>query len=390
MLKLNRLLFVTSEDEVFSDQIKPSKEQREVLVSAKNDIRDHLRPRIRAATIAVLGMDKAVTPRFRTQGSWSYKTCVQPAWNPPQEMDWDFGVYLPVSVWVDGGPPRAMAKLYFELVEGLLTDLCREKGWTLSTEKDTCIRIQLNRWAHIDVPLYAAPEDEFLQVIEKANLTASDGRNARAELVVNFDEADFSQQQWEDMVDIMMATRGGEWKASDPEAVSKWFLDRVLEHTEQLRRVCRYLKAWRDLHWPNGDGPTSVCIMVAVAQAFKPHTDRDDIALENAARTLATALRGDVYERAIDGGSEDFNKRLNALQREAAGSKAAILAGQLRTARLKSPHLVGDAIALLQEQLGKRVPYRPDLVRPDSGEESIRLVGAERVARPAVKSTSAG
>ena len=119
MLKLNRLLFATAE-EVFIDSIKPTNDQREVLFNAKNEIRDHLRPRIREATIKVLGMDKAVTPRFRTQGSWSYKTCVQPAWNPPQEMDWDFGVYLPVSVWEDGGPPHAMAKLYFKLVEGLL------------------------------------------------------------------------------------------------------------------------------------------------------------------------------------------------------------------------------------------------------------------------------
>lgn len=117
MLKLNRLLFSTAEDDVFIDRIEPSKEQRDLLFAAKNDIRDYLRPRIREATVAVLGMDKAVTPRFRTQGSWSYKTCVQPAWHPPQEMDWDFGVYLPVSVWEDGGPPHAMAKLYFKLVE---------------------------------------------------------------------------------------------------------------------------------------------------------------------------------------------------------------------------------------------------------------------------------
>lgn len=97
MLKLNRLLFATGE-EVFFDSIEPTKAHREVLFTAKNEIRDHLRARIREATIKVLGMDNAVTPRFRTQGSWSYKTCVQPAWQPPQEMDWDFGVYLPVSV----------------------------------------------------------------------------------------------------------------------------------------------------------------------------------------------------------------------------------------------------------------------------------------------------
>lgn len=390
MLKLNRLLFATTEDDVFIDRIEPSKEQRDLLFAAKNDIRDYLRPRIREATIAVLGMNKAVTPRFRTQGSWSYKTCVQPAWKPPQEMDWDFGVYLPVSVWEDGGPPHAMARLYFRLVESLLADLCKMKNWTLYTGKDTCIRVQLNSWAHIDIPLYAAPEQQFVQIVEKAALAKTITRDAREALVENFAETDLQQQQWEDMIDIMLATRAGEWKNSDPEAVSKWFLDRVIEHTEQLRRVCRYLKAWRDLHWKNSDGPTSVCIMIAVAQAFEPHPGRDDLALERAARRLAQALKHDVREVAIDGGSEDFNKRLSGMEREDAAARAEVLADRLRSARFTARHLVDDAVEIVRIQLGTRVPHRPDLVEPDGGEDAVRLVGADRVSRPVVKATSAG
>lgn len=389
MLKLNRLLFATAE-EVFIDSIEPTKNQRDMLFTAKNEIRDHLRPRIREATIKVLGMDKAVTPRFRTQGSWSYKTCVQPAWRPPQEMDWDFGVYLPVSVWEDSGPPHAMAKLYFQLVEGLLRDLCKEKGWQLYCGKDTCIRVQINDWAHIDIPLYAAPEEQFVQIVEKGAFDAARTLDAREALVANFAEEDFTQQQWEDMVDIMMATRAGEWKPSDPEEVSRWFIDRIEEHTEQLRRVCRYLKAWRDLHWKTGDGPTSVCIMIAVAQSFEPHRGRDDIALERAARTLATALKGDVREPGIAEGLEDFNKRLDEAGRQIASARAETLASQIQAARLKASYLAGDAINILRAQLGGRVPYRTDLVEPDGGEDAVRVVGADRVSRPVVKSTSAG
>lgn len=389
MLKLNRLLFATAE-EVFIDCIEPTMAQRQVLFDAKNDIRDHLRPRIREATIRVLGMDKAVTPRFRTQGSWSYKTCVQPAWNPPQEMDWDFGVYLPVSVWVDGGPPHAMAKLYFKLVDGLLQDLCNDKGWRLYSGKETCIRVQINAWAHIDIPLYAAPEAQFAQIVEKGTFVGASTMDTREALVANFAEEDFTLQQWEDMVDIMMATRAGEWKQSDPEEVSRWFIDRIEEHTEQLRRVCRYLKAWRDLHWKAGDGPTSVCIMIAVAQTFEAQRGRDDLALEKSARALAITLKGNVHEPAIAEGKEDFNKRLDADGRHEASARAATLASQLQAARLKATHLAGDAIDILRGQLGGRVPYRTDLVEPDSGEDAVRVVGADRVSRPVVKSTSAG
>ncbi|MEF8688008.1 UNVERIFIED_CONTAM: hypothetical protein NO986_11090 [Comamonas sp. A-3] len=97
-----------------------------------------------------------------------------------------------------------------------------------------------------------------------------------------------------------------------------------------------------------------------------------------------------MYELAIDGGSKDFNQQLNASQREAAGSKAAVLAEQLSTASLELIDLINDAIESLQEQLGTRASHRADLVSPDSGEGAICLVGAERVARPMVKSTSAG
>ena len=389
MLKLNRLLFATDE-EVFIDSIEPTKNQRDVLFTAKNEVRDHLRPRIREATIKVLGMDKAVTPRFRTQGSWSYKTCVQPAWHPPQEMDWDFGVYLPVSVWEDSGPPHAMAKMYFQLVEGLLRDLCKEKGWQLYSGKDTCIRVQINAWAHIDIPLYAAPEQQFAQIVEKGAFDAARTLDAREALIANFAEEDFPRQLWEDMLDIMMATRAGEWKPSDPEEISRWFIDRIEEHTEQLRRVCRYLKAWRDLHWKAGDGPTSVCIMIAVAQSFEPHLGRDDIALERAARTLSTALKGDVREPSIAEGLEDFNKRLDEAGRQAASARAETLASQMQSARLKASYLAGDAIDILRAQMGGRVPYRTDLVEPDGGENAVRVIGADRVSRPVVKSTSAG
>jgi hypothetical protein len=206
MLKLNRLLYSTVDNGVFLDQIVPTREQRAILEQAKNDIRDHLRPRIAEATKAMLGMGKAVTPKFRTQGSWRYKTCVQPAFNPPQEIDWDFGVYLPVSVWEETGPPRPMAKLYFQLVEHLLTDLCKSKGWTLFSGKETCIRIQLDASAHIDVPLYAASEKEFEKVVERALLFSATAKDSRDLLVEKYSDDEMSQAQWEEMQGIVMAT----------------------------------------------------------------------------------------------------------------------------------------------------------------------------------------
>ena len=390
MLKLNKLLYASTEENVFINQIEPTSHQRDVLLTAKNDIRDYLRPQISEATVKVLGMERAVTPRFSTQGSWAYQTCVQPAFNPPQEMDWDFGIYLPVTVWEDSGPPHAMAKLYFKMVEALLNDLCKAKGWTLFTGKDTCIRVQINHWAHIDIPLYAAPETQFMQITEKAAMAKAMTQDAAEPMILSFGDSDAARQQWDDMEDIMMATRAGEWKKSDPGVISRWFIDRVLEHTVQLRRVCRYIKAWRDLQWKNGDGPTSVCLMIAVAQTFEWKNGRDDLALEHSARSLAGALKSDVREAAIDEGKEDFNKRLDQTARQNASARAQNLADNIRAARLKASYLSSEAIALLQSQLGTRIPYRPELVDSDGEKTLVRTIAATTVARPVVKATSAG
>ncbi len=385
MLKLNKLLSSTVES-VFYDCILPTKEQRAELVKAKNDIRDHLRSRVAAATTTELGMDRQVVPRFRTQGSWLYKTCIQPAFLPPQEMDWDLGMYLPVTVWQENGPPHQMAKAYFLLVERLLKELCDERGWHLNTGKDTCIRVHLNATAHIDVPLYAAPDAEFVKIRERAELLAkSVNRNDSATFDADIDE---DVQLWAELTTIVLATRDGEWKESDPEAVAGWFLDLVTEHGEQLRRVCRYLKAWRDLNWKSG-GPTSVMIMIIVARAFVRHNGRDDRALEDAAQLLAQGFLNDVRERGIDNGKEDFN-RLNAEERQEAAARASILHREIKRARMMYPHSAQAAVDVMREQLGDRVPNRASLVDPDTGELAIRDEPARRMPQPAVRSTSAG
>lgn len=390
MLKLNRLFFTSGEAEVFSDHIEPQEAKKRYLIDCKNKIRDYLRPQIRQATVAILGMEKAITPRFRTQGSWSYGTCVDPAYQPPQEMDWDFGVYLPVTVWEENGPPEKMAKAYFDLVEKLLKTLCEQENWTLASGKKTCIRIKVATWAHIDIPLYAAPEDEFHLIMEKVALAKSMAFDSRSlEESAEFSEALEVAQEWADLDQIMMATRTGEWKPSDPEAVTRWFKDRLDEYGDQLQRVCRYLKAWRDYHWKDGGGPTSVSIMIAISQDFKVHKGRDDLALEMAAQRLSAALLSGIFERAIDDGVEDFN-RLEPSERQDASQRANVLTSTLKQARFHQTHLKDRAIGDVRSQFGDRVPNRVDLIDADNDADVIRSTPPTRVVPPVVPATKAG
>lgn len=391
MLTLHKLFLNAGSPDSFDAVIVPTEAQRKSLVHAKNTIRDHLRTSIRAATTKILGMERMVSPRFRTQGSWAYRTCVQGAHLPPQEMDWDFGVYLPVTVWADQAPPPTMAKLYFDLVERSLDQLCSEQGWKLDRSNPRCVRVKIAEWAHIDIPLYAAPEDKFHEVAEKAMAMDSANTQYSRESMRLDESADFGEMPekfWELMEDIHLATRDGKWTPSDPELVAKWFDDRIEEHGEQLRRVCRYVKAWRDHHWRDGGGPSSVLLMIIASRNFQPEPRRDDLALERTASHLARELNEDVRERGIDNGEEDFN-RMSATDRKYAAGLADTLARQIYASRHYGPGLVQGALDNMRAQFGTRISNSRELVQTDSGAE-VRNTPAAAVAPPLVQATKAG
>lgn len=394
MLNLHRLLYRQADPENFHAEIQPTEEQRRVLTEAKNAIRDHLRVTLAEASTNVFGMSRRVEPRFRTQGSWSYRTCLQPAHQPPQEMDWDFGVYLPATVW-QGTQPGFAAKAYFELVERALTSLCRQKGWKLLNGrgcKATCIRVQVESWCHIDVCLYAAPEKQFTLISEIAkSLSTSRFSGQTRDTVYLAEDAAAGEPDWpwDKLEQIMLATRTGEWKPSDPHAVSRWFSDAVEEHTEQLRRVCCYLKGWRDYEWLDGGGPSSILLMICATEGFESRRGRDDIVLQEAAERISKKLLADVYLKAIDNGVENFN-RLDEKERVQASKRAGDLRWAIQLARQYSDTMKFDAVEKLQSVLGPRVPFRPDFVEVEGASDLVRATPPIAVVPPVVKTTKAG
>ncbi len=109
--------------------------------------------------------DPKLRPKFRMQGSAFYHTLNDPAQQPPQRIDYDDGVYLPISFLADTGNPVLASAGYFRLVETVLAPLCDRKGWKLCTDKSSCVRVILDDRAHIDLPLYAIPDQEFESVL---------------------------------------------------------------------------------------------------------------------------------------------------------------------------------------------------------------------------------
>jgi hypothetical protein len=375
------------------EQLLPTDGQERFLRGAKNKIRNHLRVGIEQASMEVLNTDKSVSPRFRTQGSWAYGSCIQPARQPPQEMDWDYGVYLPVDLLDDNVTPRVAAQAYFDLVEGLLIDLCARNGdWALGEKKDRCIRVSVGNDTHVDVALYAAPADQFAEVNDR--LVEATKAYGTADFALSMEQrlseaAEISaEQSWADFEGMMVATRNGEWEASDAEVIAQWFRDQKDIHGEQLQRVWRYLKAWRDFQWTKG-GPSSVTLMLIACRHFERFTGRDDKALIHLAKHLPEAIAQDVVEEGIDP-THDFNRSLTPEKREEARRRAAWFAKALEEVRTNVVQPQAEVIALLRQQWGPRIPNRPQGVEYDSPADQVRETPARQVVVPPVNRSWAG
>jgi len=322
-------LFLHSSDKAFINRLEIDDITAREMGKAVELIKDALSPALRKLALELNVPPQYATPRFRFQGSTVYKTQNSPAHIPQQQVDSDLGVYI-AAVFMSNAsngdtgkkyPARELAKRYFEVVDKLLSDLCKQQGWKYAEghkQKDTCCRIDLSPkgvHAHIDVPLYATPNEQFAKVLAleeqlKKSVAFAD---ARANIAPQIDE-----DGWDELTVIVMATRSGEWTESDVQIVIQHFKNAAtrFEHPYVLRRIWRYVKAWRDYTWRDGKSPSSVLLMEAVVKILDMDIEkskqllgsgRDDRILHYVFSHLGTTLSGDVIVN-WSSSQEDLNR----------------------------------------------------------------------------------
>lgn len=378
MANVSKLLYSTVVDVSFLVEIDPEDGAKKALLQAKTKIRQRLKETFAARSSNLFG--KSIEPRFFTQGSYSYKTLNDPAWPPEQQMDLDDGCYLPMS-FVKGARPSQASSLFFDFVDEILKNLAKEEGWTFK-KKDTCCRLVISANAHIDVPLYAIPDVEFL-LLEKSAMSAGASFSERAR-----------PDTWDALPSdsVLLAHRKEGWKASDPRKIKTWFLGAVDIYGEKLRRVCRYLKAWRDHHRPALDEVSSILLMVCAWKAFEETRrafvpDREDQALLMVLDRLPAYLEDDVANPTDP--AENIN-RVSAEGRKVAAHYAKDFADQLRKT-IFSVTDQNEAVADMQGSLGRRVPDRPDLVSiAETAKITILSQPRKEVAAPVVGRSQSG
>ncbi len=401
--RFHRLLRGTDLKRGLLDNLRLSEAEEQTLRSARDDIRACI-----AAAFRRVGDDTSLrkalmverglppiyrsdaflarfrpAPKFREQGSHAYGTLNDPVpeYAPPQQVDLDDGVFLPTS-FVNGERPALAAKAYFRVVEEAVEPLCHERGWTLCSGEDakkSCVRIQITPRIHVDLALYALPDEDYEKAVDLAKAMMAQ-RAADAGTVM------FSDEEYVSLPEdhIMLAQRDGSWRRSDPRKLGDWFRDAVRRHGSHLRNVCRYLKAWRDYQWRDPDaGIPSIALMSFAVRVFDENrrvldSGREDDALLAVAERMPDLLKVRVRNPVVDG--EYLDDRWSTEERGAFVARAAALRDDLAAA---ADATRADAVvARLRARLGGRVPADLDLIDILPSQEAA-VLSQPRVFTPA-------
>ncbi len=361
----------TDREQGFKVKLIPTSDDLTFFNDVKKAVKSHLKTKIKEF-LEQQGILN-IAPKFRIQGSWAYGTCNLPA-KPGQEMDFDYGVYLPVRAFEGFNPnvgASQQAKDYFEQVELMMKDLCHDYNWQLDTSApSSCIRIKIKSNAHMDIPLYAVPDDMFDDLEERNELQFSFDSVTAINESYNWAFEDYGIRSFaeESLMEknirmIHMARRDGTWQESDCELIRQWFTNKLksLENNgQQLRAICRYLKAWRD--WQFADKsfqPSSILLMIIACKCYHYHQSRDDLALLSVLENLSGYLGNDVYENIEEHQNEDFN-RMKPYERIEASQYANMLyqnfvAGLNHTDKAK-------VLNFITSEWGDRIPQNESLI----------------------------
>ena len=362
-------------------------DEQKKLQSAKKKIRELLRAVIARETKRQIG--KQITPRFFTQGSEAYKLLNRRAWMPPQQVDVDDGLYLPMT-FVKGNGPAEAAAIYFAIVDAALEELVKHEKWKGFEEKDTCARVVIDDRLHVDVPLYAIPDDQFGRLakaaMDQAIADSADNIDFMSSRKMRIDRWDQVESD-----KVLLAHRKDNWKPSDPRKIHDWFLGEVEFFGELLRRECRYLKAWRDHH--QLEYVSSIILMVCASEAFNEvgHlklSRRDDLALLEIASRLAGMFAGKILNPAdpdeVLGSSWTYEQRKQAI-------KAANEMHEHLDDAINHCYVPEVAVDHLKSIFGERIPNRPDLVKAHSAAAAaVAAAPAIIVPAPAVGRSTSG
>lgn len=236
---------------------------------------------------------------YYEQGSFAMNTMINPI--NGDDFDIDYGVYLDAYKDTDRSSWPAESTVHSWIV-----DAVEDRTKAGCTDKNACVRINYAHGYHIDMPIY----------IEKAG-------------------------------DAYLAHKTQGWIHSDAKELRDWFTDRCKQNDNQLRRIVRYLKRWKDYCDVDLKG---IEITILAARNMNAAAGRDDDALRYTVESMLRALKLDFvcykpvapYENMFDGISASRERAIiSALEKMLAALQSAHDAESVKTASEKLREVFG-------------------------------------------------
>ncbi|MGN7296363.1 cyclic GMP-AMP synthase DncV-like nucleotidyltransferase [Ferdinandcohnia sp. SAFN-114] len=189
---------------------------------------------------------KVTKPKFWGQGSYMMNTTIEPI---EGEYDIDDGVYLVHLSSKEEEEWPAASTVHNWILKAV-------DGHTSTTpvNKNTCVRVIYKDDYHIDFPIY-----------------------------IKGDNADHPK--------LAHKTKG--WIDSDPKALTNWFNTEVTSKGDQLKRIVRYFKAWKDYKKGDDKFPSGMVFTILAANYFVEGYEEDD-------DSALIAIAKEIYDNLSD------------------------------------------------------------------------------------------
>lgn len=228
--------FNGSKDSYLDKIILGSKKEEQLRKS-----RDGLREKIRKH----LTDKKAKGVKFYKQGSYAHRTLINPL---DGDYDIDDGLYMDLSEFEDEPTTTTIHNWIKEAVKGHTNQD--------PIDKEACVRAVFKAGYHVDIPAYKTEKED------------------------NDDEVYYIAKKIES------------WEESKPRAMTDWFLDQIKSKSEQVRRIVKYFKGWRDYRNTKISSklPNGLTLTILACEEFKSDI-RDDVSFLETARTILERLK---------------------------------------------------------------------------------------------------
>jgi hypothetical protein len=223
-------------DDSYLSKITLSSTKEDQLVKSRNALREKIRSYLK---------DKGIkNPKFYRQGSFVHRTIIAPL---DGDYDIDDGTYVDLTGFDSEPSTITIHNWIAEAVDGHTE--------TSPKDKEACVRAIFKAGYHVDLPTYKI-------IIENDNEI------------------------------YYLAKKKAGWEQSNPMAITNWFQDKIKKNSEQVRRLIKYFKGWKDYRKTKSSIklPSGLTLTILCCEEYQSDI-RDDISFCETARAVLNRLK---------------------------------------------------------------------------------------------------